>query len=133
MLGRRHLEEMASHARSEAPNECCGVLAGSGDRVVRIYTASNAEASAERYSLPPRELFRIFKEVERMGWEVLGFYHSHTHTEAYPSATDRDLAFWPDSRYVIVSLKDPQRPAVRAFRIVDGNVTEDTVEVVQDS
>lgn len=121
------------HSRAEAPNECCGVLAGTGHRVTAVYRATNAEASTVKYSLVPQELFHILKEVDKKGWEVVGFYHSHTHSEAYPSAADKRLAFWPDCRYVIVSLKDNAHPVARAFRIIDGNVTEEPVEVIDKS
>ncbi|MBI2857183.1 MAG: M67 family metallopeptidase [Chloroflexi bacterium] len=128
-ISKAHLAEMVSQALSETPNECCGILAGKGDAVSRVFRASNAEASPVRYRLHPEEMFRIFKEVEREGVEIIGFYHSHTHSEAYPSATDRELAFYPDCRYVIVSTKDPASPVVRAFHIVEGAVTEEPVEV----
>ena len=121
------------HSRAEAPNECCGVLAGTGHRVTAVYRAANAEASTVKYSLVPRELFDILKEVDKKGWEVVGFYHSHTHSEAYPSASDRRLAFWPDCRYVIVSLEDNAHPVARAFRIVDGSVTEEPIKVIDKS
>jgi proteasome lid subunit RPN8/RPN11 len=76
-------------------------------------------------------------EIERQGWELLGIYHSHPHTQAYPSPTDVALAFYPDALYFIVSLADPDQPAVRAFRIVKdeldartGEISEEPIEVV---
>lgn len=123
-LPRGFIEEMIAHAREEAPNECCGIIAGKDGRAVRVFRARNSEASPYRYNVAPQDLFRIYRECEEKGWEFLAIYHSHTFTEAYPSPTDVRLAFWPEAYYVLVSLKDPERPAVRAFRIVDGAVRE---------
>lgn len=128
-LQKRHADQIIDQARSESPNECCGIMAGTGDAVIRLFPATNSEASPKRYSLNPAELFRIMKEVERAGLDLVGFYHSHTHTEAYPSPTDREMAFWPECRYAIISLQDAHHPVIRAFRIEDGNVTEEKVVI----
>ncbi len=120
---------MVEHSSAEVPNECCGVLAGIGDKVTEVYRAVNAEASPVKYSLAPQELLGILKRIDDAGLEVIGFYHSHTKSQAYPSATDKKLAFWPDCRYVIVSLEKQDGPVVRAFRIVDGDVSEEAIEV----
>ncbi|MBI4336682.1 MAG: M67 family metallopeptidase, partial [Chloroflexi bacterium] len=69
-------------------------------------------------------LYQAMKDAEAHGWEVLAFYHSHTHSPAYPSATDVRLATWPDAFYLVVSLQDPAGPVVRAFRIQDATITE---------
>jgi proteasome lid subunit RPN8/RPN11 len=81
--------------------------------------------------MDPRELYRAYREIEDQGWELLVIYHSHTHTEAYPSATDIRLASWPDAYYIIISLLDKAQPALRAFRIVDGKVTEEELRIVE--
>ena len=129
-LQKQYIDDMIAHARQEAPNECCGILAGVDGRVAQLYRAKNAEASPYRYNVDSRDLFRIYRECEGKGWEFLAIYHSHTFTEAYPSATDVRLAFWPEAYYVLVSLADPQRPVVRAFRIVDGQVQEEELKIV---
>ena len=128
-LEQRFLDEMIAHAREEDPNECCGVLAGNDGRVVHLYRVTNSEQSPYRYNMDSREIFRVYREIEDNGWEMTGFYHSHTHSQAYPSQTDRNLASWPDSHYLIVSLEDKQRPVVRAFFITDGEVDEQEVHV----
>ncbi|MBI2853620.1 MAG: M67 family metallopeptidase [Chloroflexi bacterium] len=120
---------MVEHARYDVPNECCGMLAGKGDRVSAVWRATNAQHSPTRYSLDPQDILRGIREADKAGCELIGFYHSHTHTEAYPSKTDMELAFWPECRYVIVSLIDSGHPTLRAFWIADGKVTEDVVEV----
>jgi proteasome lid subunit RPN8/RPN11 len=124
-LPQEYIEEMIEHAREDAPNECCGIIAGQDGRAVKLFRATNAEASPYRYSVDPEDLFRIHRECEENGWEFLAIYHSHTASEAYPSGTDIRLAFWPESFYVLVSLTRPDEPAVRAFRIVDGEVQEE--------
>ncbi len=119
------IDEMLAHAREDAPNEACGIIAGQDGRPVKLFRAKNAEASPYRYSVDPQDLFRIYRECEENGWEFLVIYHSHTASEAYPSGTDVRLAFWPETFYVLVSLMDADEPVVRAFRIVEGQVTEE--------
>lgn len=128
-LERRYVEEMIAHAREEAPNECCGILAGASGRVTRLYRMTNTEKSPFRYNADSKELFYIFKEMEEKGWEILGIYHSHTYTFAYPSPTDVELAFWPNSLHFIISLSESSQPVIRGFKITEGEINE--VEVVQ--
>jgi len=129
-LERRYIDDMIAHALEEAPNECCGILAGKDGRVLQLYRATNAEQSRYRYNIDSRELFRIHRECEERDWEFVGIYHSHTDSEAYPSPTDVRLAFWPEALYFVVSLRDSASPAVRAYRIVDGQVSEEELEIV---
>jgi len=128
-LERRYVDEIIRHAREEDPNECCGILAGRDGQVARLYRAVNAEASPYRYNVDPKDLLRIYKECDAQGWEFVAIYHSHTHTEAYPSATDVRLAAWPDSLYLIVSLADNANPILRAFRIQDGAIREEPLRI----
>lgn len=128
-LPRRYADEIVSHAREEDPNECCGILAGKNGRVVKLYRITNVERSPYRYNMDSRELLRAYREAEDNGWEFLAFYHSHTHTEAYPSATDIRLATWPETYYILVSLMDRQNPVIRAFRIADVRVTEEPMHI----
>ncbi len=124
-LAKQFLDEVVTHAREEAPNECCGIIAGKDGRARKLFRARNAEASPYRYSVAPEDLFRIYRECEDQGWDFLAIYHSHTASEAYPSPTDVRLAFWPEAYYLLVSLQDPDNPVVRAFRILDGAVSEE--------
>lgn len=128
-LPRKFVDEMIAHAREEAPNECCGIIAGVDGRPTKLYRARNAEASPYRYNVDPQDLLRIYRETDANGWDFLVIYHSHTHTEAYPSPTDVRLAAWPDAYYVLVSLQNPDAPDVRAYRIRDGEVTEEELRV----
>lgn len=129
-IEKHYIEEMIAHARDEAPLECCGVLGGRDGRVLKLYQATNAERSRYRYNIDSQDLFRINRECEENGWEFVGIYHSHPDSEACPSPTDVRLAFWPESLYFVVSLRDANKPEVRAFRIRDGEVSEEKIEVV---
>ncbi len=119
------IAEMIAHAQEEAPNECCGIIAGRDGTATKLFRAKNSEASPYRYSVDPKDLFRIYRECEENDWNFLVIYHSHTASEAYPSPTDVRLGFWPEAYYVLVSLQDAANPVVRAFRIIDGTVTEE--------
>jgi proteasome lid subunit RPN8/RPN11 len=129
-IEKRYIDEMIAHAREEAPNECCGILAGKDGRILQLYRATNAEQSCYRYEVDSGELFRIHRECEERGWEFVGIYHSHPSTEAYPSPTDVRRASWPEALYFVVSLRDSENPDVRAYRIVDGQVSEEELEIV---
>jgi proteasome lid subunit RPN8/RPN11 len=130
-LPQSFIEEMIAHAQEDAPNECCGIIAGEDGRAVKLFRAKNAEASPYRYNVEPKDLFRIYRECEANGWDFLAIYHSHTASEAYPSPTDVRLAFWPEAYYILVSLKDAASPAVRAFRIVDGATSEEEIQPLE--
>jgi [CysO sulfur-carrier protein]-S-L-cysteine hydrolase len=123
-------DEIVAHAREDLPNECCGIVAAENGRAVKVFRATNAEASPVRYGLDPREQYQIMTEIDRSGWTLGAIYHSHTRSPAYPSQTDVNLAFYPDALYLIVSLEDPERPDLRAFRIVDQKIDEVALEVV---
>ncbi|HEX5479504.1 MAG TPA: M67 family metallopeptidase [Dehalococcoidia bacterium] len=128
-LPQSYIDEMIAHARDDVPNEACGIIAGNGGHPVKLYRAINAEASPFRYSVDPKDLLRIHNDVDDNDWTFLAIYHSHTHTEAYPSPTDVRLAVgWPDAYYILVSLMDEESPVVRAYRIIDGTVTEEPLE-----
>ena len=128
-LTRAYVDEIIAHARQDAPNECCGIIAGRNGTANKLYRAINAEASPYRYNVDPKDLLRIYRDIDGNGWDVLAIYHSHTHTEAYPSPTDVRLAAWPDAYYLIVSLQDDTNPVLRAFRIRDGKVAEEELVV----
>jgi [CysO sulfur-carrier protein]-S-L-cysteine hydrolase len=127
-ISREHIDEIIAHAREEAPNECCGIVASTDGAAVRVFRATNAEASPVRYSLDPGEQYEITKEIENQGWELGAIYHSHTSSPAYPSQTDVNLAFYPDALYVIVSLAGADAPDLRAFRIANEAIEEVPLE-----
>jgi [CysO sulfur-carrier protein]-S-L-cysteine hydrolase len=115
-------EEMVRHAREDAPNECCGLIGGEDGEAKTLYRGRNAEASPLRYNLDPHDQFRIMTEMEERGEELSAIYHSHTGSPAYPSQTDINLAAYPDTVYLIVSLVEGED--LRGFNIRDDEVTE---------
>jgi proteasome lid subunit RPN8/RPN11 len=131
-IARELIDEMIQHALAERPNEACGMLAGVENRATRVYRAANAEASPIRYLMEPRDQLRIMRDMEDHEWDLLGIFHSHTHTQAYPSQTDVSLAYYPDALYIIVSLADEANPVVRAFHIEDGRIREEPIEDPRD-
>jgi [CysO sulfur-carrier protein]-S-L-cysteine hydrolase len=125
------IDQLVAHARDEAPNECCGLIAADDGQAVQVYRATNAERSPVKYVVDPRDQLRIQNDIDDHGWELGAIYHSHTRTEPFPSQTDINLARnWPDPLYVIVGLADGDAD-VRAFRIVDGDVEEAQLEVAE--
>ena len=106
-----------------------GILAGKDGEIMNLYRMINIEASPYRYRMNPKELLEVYNQIDDRGWEIVAIYHSHTHSEAYPSATDVRLATWPESRYILVSLLDKENPPIRAFYIEDGTVTEEDVTI----
>jgi proteasome lid subunit RPN8/RPN11/molybdopterin converting factor small subunit len=122
-LSRAHRDEMVAHAVDEAPNECCGVVMGRDGDEPYVRRLVNADASPFSYTVSSEDLLDIFRKTEA-GERLIAIYHSHTHTQAYPSQTDVRMAFYPESVYVIVSLQERASPSVRAFRIVEREIVE---------
>ncbi len=126
--------EMVSHCLAGLPDEACGLLAGhtGSGRVTRCYPTQNIAKSAKHYLVDSREHLRADRDAEKNGWELIGVFHSHTHTDAYPSPTDVEYAPDPDWHYVIVSLRETH-PVVRSYRIVRAAIEEEPVVVVASS
>jgi proteasome lid subunit RPN8/RPN11 len=118
------LEEVVAHARKCLPQEGCGFLIGRGDRVHRFVAAHNELASPTAYDIAPQVLFGLVRDLRVSGDDLVAIYHSHPTTQAVPSSRDVAEAHYPDSAYVIVSLRDPAVPEIRAYRISDGLVDE---------
>ncbi|MDQ4133526.1 MAG: M67 family metallopeptidase [Actinomycetota bacterium] len=131
-LGRDHYLGMISHALDGLPEEACGLLAATapadGVEVRKTYPCRNRAASARVYEVDSRDFLHADRDAESEGLQIVGVYHSHTHTDAYPSPTDVRQAPDPEWHYLIVSLREPE-PVVRSYRIVDGQVTEEPVVV----
>jgi [CysO sulfur-carrier protein]-S-L-cysteine hydrolase len=89
----------------------------------------NADASPATYRLDGKEQLQVFEELDQKGWDLWAIYHSHTHSEAYPSETDVKLAFYPEAHYLLLSLADRNRPVLRSFRIDDGEVAEEELTI----
>jgi [CysO sulfur-carrier protein]-S-L-cysteine hydrolase len=127
-IPREMLDRMVEHARREAPNECVGVLGVKDGEPQLLVEAENARHSPLAYEIAPQELLRVHDRLDEDDLEVGAIYHSHTRTEPVPSQTDINLAFYPEALYIIVGLAG-QDPDVRAFRIVDGEVSQAELEV----
>jgi proteasome lid subunit RPN8/RPN11 len=131
------VEQIVAHAREEAPNECCGVVAvqangsdGAPARATQVHRAVNTAASPLRFEIDGREVLGLIEAIEGGGLELGAIYHSHTRTAPYPSQTDINFAaHWPGVEWVIVGLADGQKPEVRSYLIEDGEVQEVALEV----
>ena len=123
---------IVGHCYDGLPDEACGLLLGplpSGEPTGRITEArptANADASARTYTVDPKDMLRAMRAAEQRGDEIVGVWHSHTHTDAYPSPTDVRQAIDPAWFYVIVSLRD-QVPVLRSYRIRGGEIAETAV------
>jgi proteasome lid subunit RPN8/RPN11 len=128
VLDRAVFDALVEHAWSDFPYEVCGLLGLHADGTAQVLPVTNAERSMRYYVMDSRELLRAMRRIED---EELGLviYHSHTHTQAYPSATDIRHAAYPDALYAIVTLQDRDQPAIRAFTIRGGEVRETPVVV----
>jgi proteasome lid subunit RPN8/RPN11 len=133
------VDEMVQHALDDLPNECCGMITGKDGTAVQFYRTRNAEASPFRYSIDPRDILKVERDMDDGGLQVLVIYHSHVASDAYPSPTDVRLSQWPGSdppmdlypgaHYALVSLKDRDNPVVRAYTITGGVVSEVDLQV----
>jgi [CysO sulfur-carrier protein]-S-L-cysteine hydrolase len=130
VLDRATRDAIVEHAWSDFPYEVCGLLGLTPDGI-RHFRIRNAERSMTYYTMDGQELLHAMRVIEDEGWHLV-IYHSHTHTAAFPSRTDVELAAYPDALYLIVSLEDRDRPDLRAFRIVDEEIIEVPVRVAED-
>jgi [CysO sulfur-carrier protein]-S-L-cysteine hydrolase len=124
------LDQIVAQARAEAPNECCGIVGARDGRAVTLFPVRNAAASPLRYEMDPQGQFDALKAIEGAGEELLGIYHSHTRSAAYPSQTDVNQAVaWPEQVYVIVSLEDEEAPDVKAYLLQDLKIADVELDV----
>jgi len=128
-LGKKQVDELVKHSKREFPNEACGILAGKDGKIEKIYRMTNADKGSKTFFMGPKEQLKVMKEIRNLGLQMLGIYHSHPETEAYPSAHDVELAFYPEVSYVIVSLKDKNSPNMRSFKIIEKKISEEEVKI----
>ena len=134
-ISRAFADEMIAHSQQENPNECCGILAGRDDTVAKLYRIANATPSPYRYVMEPQEMLNAMRDADSNDWDIAAFYHSHTHSPAYPSPTDVRMAqqsgwLGDDIYYILVSLEDKANPDIRAFRIMEsGEIVEQEISV----
>lgn len=127
------VDAVIAHARRDHPDEACGIVAGpiGSDRPERFIPMVNAERSTTFYRFDSMEQLKVWREMDDRDEEPVVIYHSHTSTEAYPSRTDIAYASEPKAHYLLVSTRDERdEPEVRSYRIVDGEVTEEEVQIV---
>lgn len=131
-IERSTYDAIVAHARRDHPDEACGVVAGpaGSDRPMRFVPMLNAARSPTFYEFDSADLLALYKEMDDRDEEPVVIYHSHTATEAYPSRTDVSLAMEPGAHYVLVSTRADPEIEFRSYRIMDGEVTEEEVEVV---
>ena len=120
-MSRELCAHVIEHCQSRYPKEACGLLAGTQaaaePSVAQVYPMTNVEDSPIGYAMDPKEQLQVEKQMRQQGQRLLGIYHSHTATDAYPSPVDVRLSISPEISYVLVSLKDRQRPIVKSYRI----------------
>ena len=126
------VDAIVAHARADHPDEACGIVAGpiGSDRPSRVVQMTNAERSPTFYRFDSGEQLRLYRQLDAADEEVVVVYHSHTATEAYPSRTDISYAGEPQAHYVLASTREPDSQEFRSFRIIDGVVTEEDVEII---
>jgi [CysO sulfur-carrier protein]-S-L-cysteine hydrolase len=130
------MDAIVAHAKRDHPDEACGVVAGTvgSDRPARFVPMRNAAASPTFYEFDSADLLGLYRDMDDRVEEPVVIYHSHTHSEAYPSQTDLSLASEPAAHYVLVSTRqhgNTDGPVeFRSFRIVDGEIREEYVSVV---
>ena len=119
---------IVDHAMRDAPRECCGIIAGRDGLPMQLYETRNVADGNRFYEIDPAQLIDLeFRELPEQRTEIVAIYHSHPASRAYPSATDVELAFWPDAVFLICSLVDRDRPEIRGFRIRNGAIDEVTL------
>ena len=124
-------DAIVAHARRDHPDEACGVVAGSSyDDPTRFVPMLNAARSPTLYEFDSIDLLKLYREMDDRDEVPAVIYHSHTATEAYPSRTDISLAQEPEAHYVLVSTREPDSEEFRSYRIVDGTVAEEPVEIL---
>ena len=121
---------LLTHARNEAPLECCGLLIGTKGQVVRSARAHNLLQSPTRYRVDPVDHFEAIRQARNEGLEVVGTYHSHPASLPQPSETDLNQATYPHFVYVIVSLVSRETEAIKGYRLRSGRATQ--VELLSD-
>jgi [CysO sulfur-carrier protein]-S-L-cysteine hydrolase len=134
-IGREIIDAIVAHARRDHPEEACGIVAGpeGSESPIRHLPMDNADRSMTFFRFDPAEQLRVWREMDARDEEPIVIYHSHTATEPYPSRTDIEIAGYPDSHYLLVSTRDPDRDEFRSFRIVDQKVTEEEIRVIDAS
>jgi proteasome lid subunit RPN8/RPN11 len=126
------LDEVIEHAKTAYPKEGCGLISGMKPSLAgrRFIPMTNVALTASEFEMDPAELIKALRDMRNAGEELAAIYHSHPHGPSQPSRTDAQRAYYPEAAYLIVSLAEPDRPRVGAFRIVNGEVLEIEVHAI---
>jgi len=124
-LKKNLLEKIFKQIKEEYPNEACGILVGKNGVAEKVYEMTNTDKSPATYFMDAKEQLLVMKEIRNLGLEMVGVYHSHVASPAYPSGHDVEMAFYPEISYVIVSLEDKDNPLIKSFKIKEGKITEE--------
>ena len=122
-------EQVIAHCRSRYPKEACGLLAGRNGAVEQVYLMRNVEDSSISYAMDPKEQLQVEKRMRQAGQQMVGIFHSHTASAAYPSSVDVRLAISPDVAYVLVSLQDQAKPEFKSYRITGTEIVPEDVAI----
>ena len=126
-LSKEIAEEMVQHAREEYPRECCGMLAGENSSISKLFKIKNIAQGMDKYELDPQEQVNAFEEIDKLSLKLLGVYHSHPNHPCYPSGLDIHQAFYPNTLFFIISLKDMTDFQLKAFKMCKGDVEEEAI------
>lgn len=136
LISKNLFDEMLSHCRDTYPNEACGILAGRGKQVLKIYKMANIEKSSVNYEFDSREHIKAIRDMRENNHTMLAIFHSHPSSSAYPSPKDVSLAFYDDCMYVIVSLSassasggGEKQPVVKGFLIREGDIKSVSIHI----
>ncbi|MBO0768163.1 MAG: M67 family metallopeptidase [Solirubrobacterales bacterium] len=130
-LNKTIYNQMVSHALEDAPNECCGYVSARDGEAVALHRVTNSAHSPLKYVMDPKEQLAVeYGEIYDKGLDVGAIYHSHTRSAPYPSQTDVNLATHPEAVYVIVGVKNPDKPVVRGYYIRKGQIEEIELTVI---
>lgn len=130
ILRKESFEQIVKQCIIKLPDEACGILSGKAGKVDNVYEMLNTDKSPQSFFMDPAEQLRINKEIRKLGQEMVGIYHSHVASLAYPSERDVEMAFYPEASYLIISLKDKDRPSAGSFKIQDGKIIEEELKIV---
>ena len=133
-LKKADFEQIVAHAKSELPNEACGLIAGRVDGEVKVvekvYFLTNIDHSNEHFSLDPKEQLAAVKDMRANGFAPLGNWHSHPESPSRPSDEDKRLAHDSKASYLILSLMDKNEPVLNSFKIEGESAEKELLELV---
>jgi len=129
ILKKELYEQIIRQCLREFPWEACGILAGRGETAERVYEMTNADKSPATFFMEPREQLQVMKEIRNRSLDMIGIYHSHVASDAYPSSRDVDLALYPEVFTLIVSLSDKNNPSIRSFKINGDRINEEATAI----